>query len=829
MQHKLVSLIKLRSTLDHLSDEDVVTFVDFMLKNSKNAANTVISGIFRQLYFDGESNLDGYHGSGTDYFSLLENKAQELIDKRNIKSNDNTSNDKSAISCIFNISIGNLPDSLLSLIASHLPLNDILLNWNHVNRKFIETGCKPETLQFIDWVFDSDIEYKIEQYPPKFKLDQGLSRIKCLSNNTNFQSIFDVTKLAYIKNITIDGGDNRQMKSVFRSALMKIGKAKSDENKTEYQKQIERIQLSRVLWYRQSQLGKFCHVYDKCFRHNCQYNNLKHIRIENVVLELDNDEAFYHVSNMLFQIIAPLSEKEIELKERLNKEITDEMKRTKQTWEIENIKKRIRNDVELQYSKKFDENDLNNVQSEEKEKQKEKENENENVNKNEWHSNIETLVISMSVHENFMEQVNWQRRLRWMTENFSRQRVMKSLYNLKSFGLFLRLRTRVDLTNALEYTSFLNLVGETILNCMCNKLVSLHLNPETVNLWELIENMNYPCTKDNKILNNYKQQSWFPANVKELCLRIHHDYIGRGPNENISSFWHKNIHCITFPKLKDLRIWDTMETHAYVTPLIEMEKNNPADSASEILVNNLTSLINNGLESLDYRIDNLDLQDIFAELDDKFIQFEREQLSPMKIIQMLNNIVAKLEMTNMNLSTDFIAKIELNVNPTILKPHFDNCIEKLRRELRETWKNNLVVNIMALCKELNFLYLGLSHFFENVMLGLKIQFELNQQELLNRLITYDAVRNLNKMIQENKILFESNSSRVVDCAVKRSSCIEAEDDDPKRNLLFSIMIKNVNKSEKNHSCKKCHMEPYFRFPCQYCQPRPWTEICDDCD
>ena len=54
MTHSLTFLSQLRQTLSVLDDDSILSFIEHLLKNGKK--ETVIIGIFRQLYNEGEKN-----------------------------------------------------------------------------------------------------------------------------------------------------------------------------------------------------------------------------------------------------------------------------------------------------------------------------------------------------------------------------------------------------------------------------------------------------------------------------------------------------------------------------------------------------------------------------------------------------------------------------------------------------------------------------------------------------------------------------------------------------------------------------------------------------
>ena len=86
-------------------------------------------------------------------------------------------------------------------------------------------------------------------------------------------------------------------------------------------------------------------------------------------------------------------------------------------------------------------------------------------------------------------------------------------------------------------------IATMILNNLAFQLESLHLD-DKVHGWEFMSNnYTHPCTKDT--MNN----SWFPRNVKQLCLQ-------KTKFSSPTAVW-SVINCTMLPKLKHLQIqWD---------------------------------------------------------------------------------------------------------------------------------------------------------------------------------------------------------------------------------------------------------------------------------
>ena len=80
-------------------------------------------------------------------------------------------------------------------------------------------------------------------------------------------------------------------------------------------------------------------------------------------------------------MLVPLSPQDYELQQRLKPEITDEMRKTKQSLEIEKLENKIQQEINVKYNT-FDENELSN----------------DNITK-EWAANIEMIELC-DCHDN---------------------------------------------------------------------------------------------------------------------------------------------------------------------------------------------------------------------------------------------------------------------------------------------------------------------------------------------------------------------------------------------------------------------------------------------
>ena len=367
-----MSLIRLRTLCDGFSEKDVIPFVECLLKKSDHGVNSVISGIFRQLYFEGDTNEQRLlHALQHQANKLIKNKEQSRID---------VNNDTQC--CITDI-----PDNLLSEIVTHLPAKEILLNWNHVNRKFIQIGYKPESLREINWG-DFAHPYQIHKYPPKFKINDCLSSLKSMNYFFDVSHIFTPFVMRSLRKVTITG----------------CAGIKFEENcnfTVDRMDNIQELCLNRIEWNTNDAIWQ--KFYGRYLSDNNVSNNLKRISFDHVRMGFryrrrtvdggiyDNLEHKCRVErgiDSVLQAIIPLSLQNVELKERLNREITDEMKNEKQEWEIEKIENKIKNEVELKYNT-FDENEFNDVENDD-ELELEM---NERCRVDRWHSNLEMISI----------------------------------------------------------------------------------------------------------------------------------------------------------------------------------------------------------------------------------------------------------------------------------------------------------------------------------------------------------------------------------------------------------------------------------------------------
>ena len=191
MSHPLVVLVQIRQKLDSLKDDELTDVLKYLIGN--NCRSTIISGLFYQLYQQSTS------------IDLL-NDILLHIDRIKLES-ENSDQQQRKKSEIIKVSLCDIPNNLLSNIASYLSLSEILTQWNHVNRHFLEIGMKPETI--LDWDFDTDNDKEMSSYvkdivgdnPPKFKVDSLLTRLKSIHYNRRYTSLVNLSLLKSLKHV----------------------------------------------------------------------------------------------------------------------------------------------------------------------------------------------------------------------------------------------------------------------------------------------------------------------------------------------------------------------------------------------------------------------------------------------------------------------------------------------------------------------------------------------------------------------------------------------------------------------------------------------------
>ena len=190
---KFPTLIAIRRSLDKVSDGGLLNVVNHLIKN--NHSSTIVSGIFRQLYFEGDSNSQEFLDELLTLCQNIEKQDKEddvkqmAIDKGIDKSKPK---------------INDIPDSLMNHITSYLNMKDIFNGWVHINRRCSEIGIY-NNIELIEW--DTQWIHKLNKHPPKFSMKQLLFKMKDLTwhgdDQTDMESFLNLANLKRIKTIMI--------------------------------------------------------------------------------------------------------------------------------------------------------------------------------------------------------------------------------------------------------------------------------------------------------------------------------------------------------------------------------------------------------------------------------------------------------------------------------------------------------------------------------------------------------------------------------------------------------------------------------------------------
>lgn len=187
--HPFAALVEIRKKLEIIDDVALQKLVESLIKN--NHQSIIIGGIWRQLYHE-----------AVDVELLTAISTQ--IDQFRSSTHDHENPITIAKDSNVGFSLIHLADSLLSHIGSYLPTYEILTSWNHVNRRCLLVGMKPETLT--SWDFCSNASENIAHNKPKYKIDSILSKIQYMNYNCDFSKIMDLSKLNLkkLKKIKLD-------------------------------------------------------------------------------------------------------------------------------------------------------------------------------------------------------------------------------------------------------------------------------------------------------------------------------------------------------------------------------------------------------------------------------------------------------------------------------------------------------------------------------------------------------------------------------------------------------------------------------------------------
>ena len=187
MKHQLLLLLDLHENLTKLDSTAFVTWLEYFVNNIDIGKQTIIAGIFRELYSQGQS-------FDATFLTNLINQSNCLLPRENKHSDKarNGCNNESNIEENDSKTdyISGLPNSLLANIASYLETKELFANWNNVSHLFVAIGLSPEAIKH--WNCDDyDVSDTLLQNPPKFRLDTNAFKLESLVLDCDFKPIFD--------------------------------------------------------------------------------------------------------------------------------------------------------------------------------------------------------------------------------------------------------------------------------------------------------------------------------------------------------------------------------------------------------------------------------------------------------------------------------------------------------------------------------------------------------------------------------------------------------------------------------------------------------------
>ena len=190
MQHKFACLIQLTTIWESLPCHEFVNIITHLLEIDVVGVykKGIISGIFQQLYDEGDSNDDIFFADLLVFSQNLQIQSQLNVNNINNKPNKNK--------------FSQLSDGLLCDIASYLPSKDVFCKWNLVNRKFVQIGLNPASINC--FTFNRQDSKRVNEYLPNFKLDVTLSKLKSLVLYTSpsMKKIVDQISIKHLESLT---------------------------------------------------------------------------------------------------------------------------------------------------------------------------------------------------------------------------------------------------------------------------------------------------------------------------------------------------------------------------------------------------------------------------------------------------------------------------------------------------------------------------------------------------------------------------------------------------------------------------------------------------
>ena len=379
-----------------------------------------------------------------------------------------------------------------------------------------------------------------------------------------------------------------------------------------------------------------------------------------------------------------------------------------------------------------------------------------------WTSDLEMIELQRCVTDDcsFLD-------IMYMKRKLTTKRIINNLFNLKSLAF-------VSGAKNYKVTSFI--IG-IILNNLACQLISLHIMDD-VNFdndfgWKFLDQTIH---KSAESLQNITHKKWFPVNVQELCLSNTFDRIVE------SHFWSNYLHSKSFIKLQHLRIHNTLDEDNML--LFE----NIDNSTREIVIKNMLSLLQNGLVSLEFKIENIPY-DAFGFT--RFEYFHNEYSThPYRIINFWIEVFNMLQKPIMNNHYTFLFNLVIVIKQL---DSYNLIHTEDENQVFQRTCNELIDSINKLCDVLIY------SFEHNIVFRLNLRFEDLPEEYhqISRTLFKNGLHNL----YNHKLVKYCTDLYIYD---KTSICIEHEMIKHTKQVLMS-------KAPWQFKCQCCESEDYKKF------------------
>ena len=830
----LIQLIHLHETLDHLSHSDFLKWLRHLV--STNQKPLIISAIFRELYRQAKQiNIDTLDDIVQTASLLLSQSTTDNGENGIIESMKLTPNSDHNIG--INL-INNIPDTVLSRIATYLQTKELFFNWNTACKTLFRIGMKPESIHH--WYLTQAYTVHSSQFQTQFDTYSLLSQLKMIT-------FHGISKDRVLKSFPKTTSANWELIDVDASAL------------------------KRDVWDSIFHVRKLILRDTDCMSSDCEHieqcrTSLKQLVFVGGGIRCQNNECLYGVEDQrktiienewkilkVLQTIIPLSEKDHEIECRILQEKIkifnanpnlvdrDRIELGDPTFvtpyltdkQIEQIIHDVKQEIELKYD------DINTVDAEELSYYDEN---NKKIEQTSFICNPIEMMEFDNCESGIAHEYSFV--LGSYLKN-GHSRTVHGLSNLKSLGFCGYDRSSVngfcDSCDCDNEEGLLSMATQLILNSIGNKLLSLHICSSTV-IWnkrlhfykkiqKKLKRLAYNDILNEKWLKNCENESWYLKNISELCLKIKHDV------------WNELLHGLsplingyTFPSLKNLKIIcflnSTNLRPQHKSPMMRNYNYNQNGINPDIPFL-LISLMSNHLESLDLCFDKWSLEDFFVMKKTENKEESNNQESN-EIGLYLNDL--RLQLMKAKTAAGKQANITSNYKKFILKLHFKITIPYNIYSFSQYAAHNYIKlmdtentkNLASICDEVIKLCKWICDAFENSMFGFKITFHANQ----NAWKRWDSIvkkfESLCNIICDNPFLksIYTNANSNTNLLSAQGLTFQAS---MKQYMIPNydhevvfVMILNKHGNGTGGSING-YCEPRFEYPCQYCATQKWLE------